>query len=358
MIDYSKHTVLIVDDEVEILKSLNRGLHSEPYDKIFVSSGAQAIEAVKKDKNISVILTDMRMPGMNGLELLKLVDQISPKTVKIVLTGYTQLPQILATVNSVDIFKFMTKPWDLEYELKDTLKAAIEEYEFRNLEENRMVSSEMKGAMYHKMLSESYEKVDYVLKLYDELIKALNQHHLLTLQTIRSIKDPEKLNPIIHQMNERVHYINRIFEMSRYSLKTFNLEELKEGVSKSIQTMNIPNENVTVISKTPDLVYYDNFKMFTSIIVDRIEVLSNNGTGFFGLKIKAEKNKDKEHLHFTLEAGSNQKLKDVLAYQDKFIEAVIKIIGGQYVSFEIDQMIKTEIVLPVRTKTMDELNVE
>ena len=122
--------------------------------------------------------------------------------------------------------------------------------------------------------------------------------------------------------------------------------------------MNIPNENVSVISKTPDLVYYDNFKMFTSIIVDRIEVLSNNGTGFFGLKIKAEKNKDKEHLHFTLEAGSNQKLKDVLAYQDKFIEAVIKIIGGQYVSFEIDQMIKTEIVLPVRTKTMDELNVE
>ncbi len=158
MIDYSKHTVLIVDDEIEILKSLNRGLHSEPYDKIFVSSGAQAIDAIKKDQNISVILTDMRMPGMNGLELLKLVDQINPKIVKIVLTGYTQLPQILATVNSVDIFKFMTKPWDLEIELKSTLKAAIEEYEFRALEENRLISSEKKVSFIIKCFLKAMRK--------------------------------------------------------------------------------------------------------------------------------------------------------------------------------------------------------
>lgn len=129
MIDYSKHTVLIVDDEIEILKSLNRGLHLEPYRKLFASSGAQALEFFAQEDSISVVITDMRMPGMNGLELLKHIDEISPRTVKIVLTGYTQLPQILATVNNVDIFKFMTKPWDLDAELKVYIKEAITYFE-------------------------------------------------------------------------------------------------------------------------------------------------------------------------------------------------------------------------------------
>ena len=122
MVDYSEHTVLIVDDEVEILKSLSRGLHAEPYSLVFATSGMQALEAFVRDERISVIITDMRMPGMNGLELLKQVEEISPETIKIVLSGYTQLPQILATINSVNIYKFMTKPWDLEAELKVYIK--------------------------------------------------------------------------------------------------------------------------------------------------------------------------------------------------------------------------------------------
>lgn len=357
MIDYSKHTVLIVDDEIEILKSLNRGLHSEPYDKIFVSSGAQAIDAIKKDQNISVILTDMRMPGMNGLELLKLVDQINPKIVKIVLTGYTQLPQILATVNSVEIFKFMTKPWDLEIELKSTLKAAIEEYEFRTLEENRLISSEKKGVLYHKMLSESYEKVDYILKLYDELIKVLNQHHLITVQQLLAVKDIEVLGHSIQHMNERVHYVNRIFEMSRYTLKTFDLNELKDTLYKGVQNLNISSDQIVVDNKYAEMVFYDNFKMLSSIVIDRLEVLHINSSGFFGLKIKVEKTQTGDVIRFTFEAGMSQKLKEVLQVQEKFVESVIKILGGKYSSFEVDQMIKMEMLMPVRSKPVEALSV-
>ncbi len=60
-------------------------------------------------ENISVLVTDMKMPGMNGLELLKIVRQKYPDTIRIVLSGYTQLPQVLVTVNQGDIFKICNK---------------------------------------------------------------------------------------------------------------------------------------------------------------------------------------------------------------------------------------------------------
>jgi len=118
MVDYSEHTVLIVDDEVEILKSLSRGLHAEPYSLVFATSGMQALEAFVRDERISVIITDMRMPGMNGLELLKQVEEISPETIKIVLSGYTQLPTNSRYYYSVNIYKFMTNRWIWNVELK------------------------------------------------------------------------------------------------------------------------------------------------------------------------------------------------------------------------------------------------
>lgn len=110
---YENYRVLFVDDEPNILNALRRGLAEEEYYCHFAGSGKEALEIIRKDK-ISVIVSDMRMPEMNGLELLTRVAELSPMTVKVVLSGYTQLPQILVTINQVDIFKFITKPWELD----------------------------------------------------------------------------------------------------------------------------------------------------------------------------------------------------------------------------------------------------
>ena len=308
MIDYSKHTVLIVDDEIEILKSLNRGLHLEPYRKLFASSGAQALEFFAQEDSISVVITDMRMPGMTGLELLKHINEVSPRTVKIVLTGYTQLPQILATVNNVDIFKFMTKPWDLDAELKVYIKEAIAYFEVTNDEAFRLISSEKKGALYNKMLSESYEKVDVVLRLYDELVKALNQHHLFTIQALRGVESLESLNPIIVQMNERVHYLNKIFEMSRYTMKTFGASDVKVAIDSSLSKFDTTNLRVDMHLAEQDIVYYDNFKMISSIAIDIIETLQFNGGGLTRIELRSKAIDDNQFLHVIMESLSNEKL--------------------------------------------------
>lgn len=121
-------TVLFVDDEVRLLQSLKRGMMDEPYRSLFANSGAEALELMKKEK-VHVIVTDMRMPEMNGLELLRHVRELYPDVVRMVLSGYTQISTLLTAINDGHIYKFITKPWKLEEEFKPTVREALQYYE-------------------------------------------------------------------------------------------------------------------------------------------------------------------------------------------------------------------------------------
>ena len=123
-----KPTVLFVDDEDQILKSLKRGLLDEPYGKIFALSGKEALEVLEK-RQVQVIVTDMRMPEMNGLELLKIVKEKYPDIIRMVLSGYTQITTLLTAINQGEIYKYITKPWKLEEEFKPAIHEALEHYQ-------------------------------------------------------------------------------------------------------------------------------------------------------------------------------------------------------------------------------------
>ena len=126
-----KRTVLFVDDEEKILRSLKRGLIDEPYESLFANSGQQAVEILRQNE-VHVLVTDMRMPEMSGLELLEIVKKEYPHIVRMVLSGYTQVPTLLTAINQGEIFKFITKPWRLEEEFKPAIREAVEYYSFRS----------------------------------------------------------------------------------------------------------------------------------------------------------------------------------------------------------------------------------
>jgi len=129
-------TVLFVDDESKVLASLKRGLLDEPYEKLFATSGKEAIELLKQNE-VHVIVTDMKMPEMSGLELLRTVKQEYPHIVRVVLSGYTQITTLLTAINQGEIFKFITKPWKLEEEFKGVVREALERY---NLQKQQLAS--------------------------------------------------------------------------------------------------------------------------------------------------------------------------------------------------------------------------
>jgi len=124
-------TVLFVDDDETILRSLERGLLDELYIQLFARSGQEALEILQKEE-VHVIVTDMCMPGMDGLELLKIVREMYPHIVTIVLSGYTDMSALLKEFDQGEIFEFVPKPWKLEKDLKKIVRNAIEHYNLQN----------------------------------------------------------------------------------------------------------------------------------------------------------------------------------------------------------------------------------
>lgn len=151
-------TVLFVDDEINILKSIKRAVLDEKFDAQFALSGQEAL-AILENEPVGVIVTDMRMPGMDGLALLKRVKEKHPEIVRIVLSGYTQLPQVIATINQGEIFQYITKPWKMEDELLSVVKRAIEYYEVHCKEATHRKSIEQRVAGYQNIFREMENKI-------------------------------------------------------------------------------------------------------------------------------------------------------------------------------------------------------
>jgi two-component system response regulator HupR/HoxA len=125
-----KRTILFVDDDERIRKGLQLALIDEPYQRLFATSAKQALDLLDRHE-VHVICTDMQMPDMTGMELLKIVKSRYPDIVRVVLSGYTQVGMLLTAINQGAIFKFITKPWKLEEEFKVVMQQAIEYYNLK-----------------------------------------------------------------------------------------------------------------------------------------------------------------------------------------------------------------------------------
>ena len=104
-------TLLIVDDEPNNLAALRRMLRGEGYRVLTASGGQEGLELLALHK-VQVIISDQRMPGMTGTQFLGIVRELYPDTIRMILSGFTDLAAVTDSVNQGELFKFMTKPWD------------------------------------------------------------------------------------------------------------------------------------------------------------------------------------------------------------------------------------------------------
>ncbi|MGH8329451.1 MAG: HD domain-containing phosphohydrolase [Pseudomonas fluorescens] len=118
-----KPKVLLVDDEESILNSLRRLLRGQPYELLLATSGAQALE-IMEQQSIDLVMTDARMPNMDGATLLARIHQLYPTTTRILLTGYADMPTIIKAINEGKIHRYISKPWNDE-EMLLTLRQAL-----------------------------------------------------------------------------------------------------------------------------------------------------------------------------------------------------------------------------------------
>lgn len=118
----TKARVLFVDDEPRVLTTM-RILFRNHYEVFLAESGAKALELLKTQP-VDVIVSDQRMPGMTGIELLRAARDLNPNAMRILLTGYSDLNAIIGSINEGEIFRFVSKPWSNE-ELSTTVSRAV-----------------------------------------------------------------------------------------------------------------------------------------------------------------------------------------------------------------------------------------
>jgi len=127
-----KRTVLFVDDDEIVLQSLERGLMDESYNKLFVKSCKEALEILRREE-VHIVVTDMRMPEMTGLELLRTIRKDYPHIVGMVLSGYEQDAALKTAVERGEIFRLITKPWKLgEADFEALVRRAVEHYNLQS----------------------------------------------------------------------------------------------------------------------------------------------------------------------------------------------------------------------------------
>ena len=127
-------TLLLVDDEENILSAVNRVLRRDGY-RIFMATNAQAGFDILARNDVEVILSDQRMPGVSGTEFLSKVKEMYPHTVRIMLSGYTDLHAVTEAINRGAVYKFLLKPWNDE-ELRAQIREAFRMHELNAAEKS------------------------------------------------------------------------------------------------------------------------------------------------------------------------------------------------------------------------------
>lgn len=347
----SKYSVLFVDDEMQVLKAIKRGLHLEKYNKFFATSGEEALEIIE-NKEIALIITDMKMPKMDGLALLKKVNEANPNIVKVILSGYTNLAQIIATINAINIYKFILKPWDLKTELKPIIIEGIEKYEENIAYINDMASANKKNELFKKLVAsnqQNYEQIQEDFKNIKQLNKIImNYSYFLSLQ----LKE-DKVNKL--RLKEELSFIenitNEYIETLPILKKTITLKHLQQDVEIIIQELSDMstkgkvnfNTNFKKDEKLP--INFVHFSWFIKMALKDIIGITENST--VDIKILEKEENSMKILTFIIEVNQFPKIYDGVRKNTVYIlsSAFAHILKG---SFKVDSANKSTITLNIK----------
>ena len=136
--------ILLVDDDHNILSAHQRHLRKS-FEVITADSGAKGITILKEQGPFAVVVSDFRMPEINGIQFLAMSRQIAPETVRIMLTGQADMQAAVDAVNEGNLFRFLTKPCPVEY-FKNNLDAALEQYRLIT-SERELLEKTLKGSV-------------------------------------------------------------------------------------------------------------------------------------------------------------------------------------------------------------------
>lgn len=214
------HTVLIVDDEVQIGKAIGRLLRGIGVNYVYKESGQAGFDCLKSaERPFSLIISDQRMPGViQGSDLLSYAKEIAPDTIRFLITGYTEVDAITAAVNKGSIHRYITKPWDSKV-LLETIQDGLGQYEL--IQENhrlfnlakeqntKLYSLNMKlkekTAAHKKNMAQLDQEIHALNEQLNAKVKKDDADEFESLLKKYNLLDPEKLNSLYAALLAEMH---------------------------------------------------------------------------------------------------------------------------------------------------------
>ena len=218
--------ILIIDDEVEILHSLQRQFRRK-YNVLTCSDPKEAI-IMMKEHDIQVVISDQRMPELSGVELFGILKESHPDTIRLLLTGYTDIEAVIDAINHGSIYRYIQKPWN-SIELEAILNEAFEKYDLIHTNRNLM----LKLKQHNKELDQKVKARTEELEKINQNLEILNSEKNTFIRTAaHDLRNPigvaaSMANLIALEINSlpqnlQIEYLNIIEERCDYSLNLIN----------------------------------------------------------------------------------------------------------------------------------------
>ncbi|MGB3618114.1 MAG: histidine kinase [Catalinimonas sp.] len=236
-------TILYVDDERQNLISFRASFRKE-YEVLTAGSGPEALEMLaarsQDQRPVDLIITDQRMPGMTGVEVLERVLERHPDTTRMVLTGYSDVDSIIGAINKGKVHNYITKPWN-DQELRLVLQNAQQAHELRT--ENQRLLAERS-----RLLLEAERQQKESLRSRLESLKSqINPHFLfncLNALSVLVIKDPPTAEAFIYELTDVYRYLLQQKDQTTVALRQelafmesyYFLQRIRFGESLQLET--------------------------------------------------------------------------------------------------------------------------
>jgi response regulator RpfG family c-di-GMP phosphodiesterase len=281
----NEHTLLLVDDEKSITKALNRLFRKEGYRIMTAQSGAEGLEKLQQsDHPVSMIISDQRMPEMNGAAFLEKAKSIYPDAVRYLLTGYSDLEAVVDAVNKGEIHRYLTKPWNDE-DLVLQVKQSLEHFELISenrrltaltIEQNKKVNELNKGLeqKVQERTKEVFEK-NKALEKVNQMLEASFMDSIRLLVSLVEILNP-KLGRQMRQVAQLARQVAEAFELEKSELDKIEMA----GMIHDIGLLGFPEElrckEIHQMSEEQGRLYSDH-PTIASILLENVEKLSDVG---------------------------------------------------------------------------------
>jgi len=233
-----KGKILFVDDEENILRSLQRLFMDEEVEVFTASSGAKGLEILAREREVGVIVSDQRMPEMTGVDFLEKSKTISPQSIRILLTGYADVNAAIDAINRGGTFRYLNKPWN-DDELIQAVKGALQMY--RLLAENKRLAALVK-------------KQNAELKKWNTELEAIVQEQTMELQksydSLRAINTRLRVN-----FKNTIVAFSGLIELRNKHMRTHsrNVAEVSVNVAKQLGMESEQRETVMVAALLHDI---------------------------------------------------------------------------------------------------------